>query len=118
VKVRDVTIEVQERAAQNQALFREVNDRVKSLNATLLSVLPRGDWICECADTACFERIEMSIEEYVALRRDPHRFAVAPEASHVVQEAEQIVEYHDGYWVVEKVGVSARVAEQLAVPAN
>ncbi len=106
-------IEVQERAAQNQALFREVNERVGQLTETLNRVTPRNDWVCECADTECFQPVEMSIEEYEAIRQHPARFAVFPGDTHVFREAERIVERTNRYWVVEKIEVARRIAMEL-----
>jgi hypothetical protein len=112
VRMSDSTVEVQERAAQNQTLFREVNERVGKLTETLNRVTLRNDWICECANTECFEPVELSIEEYEALRLHPARFAVFPGDTHVVPEAERIVERTDRYWVVEKIEVAGRIATE------
>lgn len=109
----DATIELQERSAQNQALFRDVNERVGELTAALNQVTPRSDWVCECADNECFEPIEMSLEEYKALRQHPTRFAVVAEDIHVYPDAERIVERTDRYWVVEKFELAGRVATEL-----
>jgi hypothetical protein len=107
------TTDVQERAAQNQALFREVNERVGKLTETLNRVTLRSDWVCECANTECFESIEMTIEEYEALRQHPARFAVFPDDTHVYPEAERVVERTDRSWVVEKIEVAGRIAMDL-----
>jgi hypothetical protein len=100
-----------ERAARNQALFREINERVRSLNQAFDGLLPLGDWVCECADRECVERLHFSVAEYEALRSDPTHFAVAPEEGHVVDDVEVVVEKRDAYWIVEKVGEAARIAE-------
>ena len=98
------------RAGQNQTLFREVNERVKELNESLRPLgVPRGDWVCECADETCSAGIQMTLEEYEALRAGGTRFAVAPDESHVFPEVESLVERHEHYWVVEKRGESAAV---------
>ena len=107
------TVEVQERAAQNQALFREVNERVGQLTETLNRVTLRSDWVCECANNECFEPVGMSLEEYEALRQNPARFAVVPGDTHVYPEAEEIVARTNRYWVVEKTEVAGRVAVDL-----
>ena|SRR5687768_8341232 len=109
----DAIAEVQERAAQNQALFREVNERVGELTETLNRATVRDDWVCECANTECFQAIELSVDEYQALRQHPARFAVFPEEIHVFPEAERIVERNDRYWTVEKIELASRVATQL-----
>jgi hypothetical protein len=92
-------------------LFREVNERVKEVNEGFSLVLPLGDWICECANDTCVERIHLSATEYEAVRRDQARFLVAPAAEHVWLEVEQVIERNDDYWIVETIGntVSARL---------
>ena len=99
----------QVRAAQNQSLFREINERINALNDAFSIVLPRGEWVCECADVACVERIEMTGAEYEAIRQGPNRFPVIP--GHELPEVERVVEASDCYLVVEKIGAGAAVAE-------
>ena len=83
----------------NQSLFREINERVKDLNNAFSMVLPVGEWICECANDTCVERIQMSTEEYEAVRRDGARFFVAPSHDHVLAGSQRIIERHETYWV-------------------
>jgi hypothetical protein len=99
------------RGAKNQSLFRDVNERVKDVNDVFSVVTPVGDWVCECADTACSERILLTLEQYEAIRASGTHFAVAPE--HVYPEIELVVERTDGYWVVEKEGHAAELAEKF-----
>jgi hypothetical protein len=97
------------RAARNQSLYREVNERVEALNAAFDELLDAGStWICECADTDCTEPMEFTLAEYEALRARSNRFAVLP--GHVYPEVERVVEDHDGYVVVEKLGAGATFA--------
>jgi hypothetical protein len=96
------------RAAENQSLFRAVNSSLEELNETFGTLTEVGDWICECPDPACVERIAMTLEEYERVRDVPTHFAVKP--GHEAREVEDVVERHDGYFVVEKVGVAALVA--------
>jgi len=102
----------EKRIGENEALFRDVNERVNALMKPKDFWRTLSDWICECPDETCMERIAMTPEEYEALRAHPTHFAVAPDASHVYPEAESIVEKHDRYWVVEKKGRAAEVAEE------
>ena len=90
----------QERIGRNQALFREVNERLEGLNITMSRLIPVNDFICECANPQCFERIGMTIPEYEELRADATHFAVRH--GHVFPEAERVVEERTGYCVVEK----------------
>jgi hypothetical protein len=101
------------RAARNQSLFREINERVKQLNEGFSMVLPVGEWICECADDACVERIELSAAEYEAVRDDGTHFLVAPGDEHVYLDVEIVTDRNDRYWVVEKFGTAGEVADSL-----
>lgn len=103
--------EKQERAARNQSLFREVNERVKDLNDAFHAFTARNDWVCECADERCAERIEMSCEEYEHVRRDGARFFVAPGSAHVWPEVERVVERNRTYWIVEKIEKGGKLAD-------
>lgn len=97
------------RAARNQSLYREVNERVEALNQAFDELLDAGStWICECADTSCTEPMKFTPAEYEALRAHPNRFAVLPE--HVYPDVERVVEDRDGYVVVEKLGAGATFA--------
>jgi hypothetical protein len=100
------------RAARNQSLYREVNERIEDLNKRFDAALSAGaTWVCECADTECSEPMELTLGEYEELRSQPNRFAVLP--GHVLETVEHVVATHDGYVVVEKVGPAATVAAEL-----
>jgi hypothetical protein len=101
------------RAARNQSLFREINERVKQLNEGFSMVLPVGEWICECADDTCVERIELSAAEYESVRVEGTHFLVAPNDKHVFLDVERVTERTDRYWVVEKFGEAGAEADRL-----
>ena len=103
------------RAAINQSVFREINERLEKFNADVSEVVPVGDFVCECADTYCTARIGLIVAEYERLRSVPTHFAVRH--GHVVPEAERIMEKYVGYTVVEKIGAAAEYAE-TADPRN
>jgi hypothetical protein len=97
--------------ARVQSLFRDVNERIRGLNEEFEPLVETGEWFCECADPTCFERLEMTQEEYDAIRRHPDRFPVIP--GHEVIGAErvtQIVSRHSNYLVVENLDIQADVA--------
>ena len=102
----------QTRAARNQSLFREINERIKDVNDSFSAVTETGEWICECANDTCVERIEMSVNEYEAVRADGARFFVAPGDEHVWPEAEKVTDRNDRYWIVEKFGQAAALAKR------
>ena len=100
------------RAAQNQSLFREINERIKDLNEGFSLVLASGEWVCECANETCTERISMSAQEYEAIRSAGVRFFVAPGEEHVWPDVEGVTKRYDRYWVVEKIGHSGEMARE------
>lgn len=101
------------RAATNHALFREVNERVKELHEGFSVAIPTSEWICECANDICVVRIELSANEYEAIRRDQVRFFVAPTNEHVWPEIEQVIERNHHYWIVEPNGHASTTANRL-----
>jgi hypothetical protein len=98
------------RAARNESLFREINERIAELNEAFEAILPVSDWICECADESCIEPLPMTYEAYEQIRAHPARFALRP--GHEALDVERVVETHEGYLVVEKIGVAQEIAEQ------
>src|SRR5215203_2328568 len=111
MKTQEDVRERQQRAAQNQSLFREVNERVKDVNDSSHVFTSLGEWVCEYANDACFERIEMSTREYEDVRRRTPRFFVFPSEQHVWPEDENVLEHCANYWIVEKIELSAQLAE-------
>ena len=69
-----------------------------------------AEYLCECASTACLERIVLRFGEYDTIRETLTYFAVAPNYQHVVPEVERIVGKTDRYWIVEKIGAAAALA--------
>lgn len=102
--------QAQVKAARNQSLFREVNERVQQLQRgwTPLSEI---DFVCECADEACMAPISMPVSEYEEIRKHAERFFVRPR--HIYPEVEVVVAKSDRYWTVEKVADAAPIAAAL-----
>lgn len=104
------------RLAKNEAVFREVNERVIEIKEEL-GPDPRSSslidgLICECSDGGCLERVgPLTISSYEAVRDDPRRFIIA--ANHQALDVESVIEVNPTYWVVEKhEGVPADVARE------
>jgi hypothetical protein len=101
----------QERAARNESLFRDVNERIKS-TATNLSPM-FTEFMCECADDTCFEHVSLTSEEYSSVRKmGPVYFILKP--GHEVEDIELVVGGEgDRYAIVEKQDVAAEIAVEL-----
>jgi hypothetical protein len=102
----------EERAARNEAVFREVNERIEELHNRLQGDEEDvGTFVCECSDDACAERLDVPMETYERVRNDPHLFLVAP--GHSRPEVEHSAEQEPGFVVVRKDSPAAeRIAEQ------
>jgi hypothetical protein len=99
------------RAARNQSLYRDVNERIQDLNAAFDDVLSfSGEWVCECADEMCTAPLELTLAEYEVVRSHPNHFAVLP--GHVYPEVERVVAERRGYVVVSKLGKGGEYAER------
>ena len=90
----------EQRIADNEALFRQVNERVKELNRAFSVVLDRGEYLCECGTVACIERVSLTPEEYERVRAEPTQFVVVP--GHIRPDVEAVVYAEEGYEVVRK----------------
>ena len=96
------------RAAKNESLFREVNERLEELRSPTASFI---DFVCECSRDDCAEQILLTTSEYEKLRREPDRFAISP--GHNNPELDRVVVENDRYLVVEKIGAGADTARRL-----
>jgi hypothetical protein len=101
----------EERLAQNEAFFREVNERIRGAVDGHPADGHVYEYLCECSDTACVERICLTTEEYETVRSDPRRFVLAP--GHAVAAIETVVETEPDHLVVEKIGPAGDIAESL-----
>lgn len=92
----------EERLAANEALFREVNERVAEVatNYVMSETRSAVDFTCECGFTECSETMMMTIAEYEAIRAHATHFGVVPQ--HEQPEIETVIERHPSYFVVEK----------------
>ena len=95
------------KAARNQSLCREVNERIEALSKTA------GDLqlLCECADLDCTKTLTLSVAEYERIRSSSVRFPIA--LGHDVPQVEDVVEVADTYVVVQKRGKAAEVSAHL-----
>jgi hypothetical protein len=91
-----------ERIAVNEAIFRDVNEKVADFPRGPLDSRGPIDFVCECGDGKCHERVRTSRAVYEEVRSDPLWFMVVP--SHVAEDVERVVQQHDAYWVLEKIG--------------
>jgi hypothetical protein len=92
----------EERTARNEALLREVNERIREVGERL-QVLPDNgelEFRCECGRPECEEFVSMTASDYERVRSEKDRFAVVP--GHEDPEIERVVVRADRYLIVDK----------------
>jgi hypothetical protein len=99
----------EERIAQNEALFREVNERIKQ--ATVSEASEMLTLLCECGDVDCTQMVELPLEDYEDVRRRGERFFLV--TGHEDMRLERVIERAAEFVIVEKLGESGDVARDL-----
>lgn len=100
----------EQRAARNEALFREVNENIASLEERHGTTATATVYICECANAGCADQLALDAATYRRVREEPRLFFVRP--GHEDPQLERVVERHSDYLIVEKTGEAGKVAEQ------
>ena len=86
----------EERLAQNEARFREINEGAQPQRESR----GEGRFICECADRSCMAWIDVPAEAYREVRAHPRHFILAP--GHEIPDVESVIDRGEGFVVVEK----------------
>ncbi len=102
----------EERKARTESAFREVNERIAE-NAKRFEA-GSTEFICECDNPQCVERVEATLEEYEQVRADGARFLLAP--GHGDKSIEQVVVSRGTFMIVEKVQTAARALARRLNP--
>ncbi len=99
------------RVAHTEALFRDVNERIAA-SADRFNARD-AEFVCECADPGCAERVPATLEQYEEVRSDGTHFLLSP--GHELPEVERVVKQpHRRSVVVEKFNkVVARTVRRL-----
>jgi hypothetical protein len=97
--------------ARTESAFREVNEAIASTASRFDA--EETDFICECADPDCADRMTVELEDYEEVRSEATHFLLAP--GHHEPEVERLVERTGEFDVVDK---HAPVAAQIARALN
>jgi hypothetical protein len=95
------------RVARNEALFREVNERINDVAQDAETLI----LLCECGDLECRETLEMTPAEYEVVRAEGEFFLIIP--GHEDLTLERVIERRTRCLVVEKLGEGGDVARDL-----
>jgi hypothetical protein len=97
----DYGVNFADRAARNEEIFRDVNERIEQ-GAEQHGVEAPLSFHCECGRASCVTTIDIAPAEYERVVHERYRFILIP--GHEQPEIERIVERRGEYVVVEKVG--------------
>ena len=100
--------ETQRRAAENESVFRDINERIEKGHEQF-DLWGEQEYLCECSDPGCTDRIRLTRAEYERVRSNARWFAIVP--GHDFVEVENVVENHGAYAIVEKIDHAGEVAE-------
>jgi hypothetical protein len=101
---RETNVNEHERRALNESLFRDVNERIAESAENLET--DKTEFVCECADPSCTERVPATLAEYENVRKKSTTFLLAP--GHGEPDIEQVVSDRGRFQVVEKMGEVVR----------
>ena len=93
-----------ERRARTEALFRDVNERIAESAQRFEA--DSTQFVCECADPNCTDRVEATLDEYEEVRANGATFMLTP--GHVQEDIERVVSDRGRFHVVEKVQRTVR----------
>ena len=91
------------RRAHNEAVFRDVNERIATLGVAHRR--RQLEIVCECANLGCSQPIPLSLVEYEEARRDPRTFILA--RGHNDPQLEVVLADRRAYLLVQKTGDAA-----------
>jgi hypothetical protein len=101
------------RIGENEAIYREVNERIRGISEQLRVETETMSIVCECGRADCVERIEIDPGAYARIRASAIMFVMA--SGHEDPSLETVVDRTAGYVVVEKKpGGPAELAEETA----
>jgi hypothetical protein len=90
--------------AKTEALFRDVNERIAESAQRFEA--DSTEFVCECADPTCADRVQATLDEYEEVRADGATFMLTPGHEHT--DIERVVSRRGGFHVVEKMQRTVR----------
>lgn len=111
-----MTAERKRRVGHNEALFRQVNERIEDLNEAFGGITGEFVIVCECGRLDCAEQIGVSRTVYEQTRQNPSRFIVR--LGHEEAGVEHVVDGDGDYVIVEKDVPEARRQAERTDPRS
>lgn len=109
--------ETDRRKAANEAVFRNVNERIERLQHSFAVAESEPlQMICECDRLDCMARVPVGVEAYELIRSQPDHFIVSP--GHEDTAVEEVVSTTADYAIVRKNAGDARDVAVDTDPRN
>lgn len=83
---------------RTETLFRDVNEAVQVYYR--VGERTEAQFVCECSDPGCVDKVRLTRAEYADVRDYPTRFFLVP--GHEQEVVDRIVETRTGFTIVEK----------------
>jgi hypothetical protein len=99
-----------ERAAQNEARFRQANEQIQEKVLELDVREHPAPYLCECEDDHCTTVLLLTAADYEDVRSGSRQFVVAPDHEN---PEDHVLGRHEGFTVIEKTGEEGRLVEEL-----
>jgi len=93
------------RAAQNELVFRAVNEQIVKMTDRFREQLREIDVVCECSNPTCVGTIRINVDAFAKVERTPGTFLILP--GHEDTSVERVVDQLNGYLVVWKPSISS-----------
>lgn len=98
-----------QRAAENEATFRDVNEGLEQRADELALAGSRTPYLCECDDERCTSIVLLTRQEYEGVRAHPRAFVLV--SGHEAED-DRVRRTDREYVVVEKTGQKGELVEQ------
>ena len=102
--------EIARRIGENEARFRDANERIEAAAEQLEPQALMMPFVCECGRPECLQTLRLTFAEYELARQGPTTFVcvpghqfTGPDLGHVLQETDRFV-------ITEKTGAGGAVA--------
>ena len=104
--------EIARRIAENEARFRDANERIEEAVLRLEPSAQTLPFVGECGRASCLTIIRLTIEQYEAARDDPRYFLCEPGHEMVGNGLGRVVRDMGKFVIVEKIGEAGEIAER------
>jgi hypothetical protein len=101
-----------ERHAWNEATVRRLNESLAEYDRDAGFGEARLDFLCECYQADCRERLVMAASEWTAAHVEPLHYVIAP-GHDDTPERELVVARGEVYWTVRKINEAAAASKRF-----